>query len=246
VSIYFGRDYLQQPQQLRTWWKIILFLNRLETKSSNSNNKNETVLAGLNEDDGPAKISSQPARPTQFSPSPEKVKSKNEIRAESPTKPNAEKTSPLIVGNNNEEDQASEPAECSQTFKQPSPPPIENPNAQSQATKEIISHARLVELAQRTKSLTHLASTILVEIFKRDELLDDVNVKGMSGPNKTTTTTTTSKRPLDPERIEIIRAFIMERSEFYVDLDKNDLWTRCVKSMNSKISKIRTSKNKKN
>lgn len=83
-------------------------------------------------------------------------------------------------------------------------------------------------LAKQASSIPNLATRLLLELFDEEELIGDVNVRGISmcGINQ--------KRGLDPERIETIRKFCMDQAE--AGTDKESLWRQCVNAMNKKIS----------
>ncbi|CAF0812028.1 unnamed protein product [Brachionus calyciflorus] len=71
---------------------------------------------------------------------------------------------------------------------------------------------------------------MLMEFFSEDELIGEVNVRGVSMAGGV------PKRSLDTKRIDIIRKFCLDQEE--AGIDKENLWRQCVTAMNKKISAI--------
>lgn len=92
-------------------------------------------------------------------------------------------------------------------------------------------YEKMLQMADTASSVPNLATKLLLEFFSEEELIGDVNVRGISinGCNP--------KKPLDPKRIDIIKKFCLDQVENGSE-EKETVWKACINAMNKKIHSI--------
>lgn len=103
--------------------------------------------------------------------------------------------------------------------------PARNHSAAAPTELRLFGQAAVDHIYRNSRSPTHFATNLLVQVFRPDELLDPfVSFCGMKP----------GYRALDPVRIDFIR----QEMERRFDVDEG-LWQRCVRTIRSKIWNVR-------
>ncbi|CAF0737258.1 unnamed protein product [Brachionus calyciflorus] len=101
-----------------------------------------------------------------------------------------------------------------------------------------VDYKHFLELAQTAGSIPHLSTCLMIELFDRDELKLDVNVRGISLPGQM------PKKSLDPERVEIIRKFCMDQCDSSADKNENYINWLGWRKVNTKYCQLVSLKNR--